>query len=117
MINPTQIFQVMKSASSMGAGSQSELSAPFMQGLSSMNMSASEGAASVISNVSNTCGSMLSKLNSMTNGIQSDVAVKQATQAAARPEDFDVTKQDLRPTVATGFPSELASFFSNLPKF
>lgn len=117
MFNPAQIFQVMKSASSMGAGSQAGLSAPFMQGLSSMQMSPAEGAAAVMSNVSDTCGNMLSSLNSMTKGLQSDVAAKQAAQAAARPEDFDVTIQDLRPTVAKGFPSELASFFSNLPKF
>lgn len=116
MLDPAKIHQTMQSGGSLGQNSQSSLSQPFMQGVSNIQMSGPDAAKSVMSNVTKSCDEMFGNMKGIFNGLQADVNAHQKMQTGEQPQDFDVPMGDLRPTVAKGFPGEIAQFFTKVPK-
>jgi hypothetical protein len=116
MLNPQELMKVLEAASKMGTSAQSSLSQPFIQGVSNIQMSGPNAASDIISHVSGACNSMFSSMNSVFDGLQSNVTAHQAQQQGKQPKDFTTATDDLRPTVSRGFPKEMEAFFSKVPK-
>ncbi|MEE4410195.1 MULTISPECIES: DUF6277 family protein [unclassified Serratia (in: enterobacteria)] len=116
MLDPAKIFETMKAGGSLGQNSQSSLSQPFMDGVSNIQMSGPDAAKSVMSNVTKSCDDMFGNMKGIFNGLQSNVTAHQKMQTSEQPKDFNVPMDDLRPTIAKGFPNEMANFFTKVPK-
>ncbi|EHO4509655.1 hypothetical protein M8Q70_000578 [Salmonella enterica] len=116
MLDPAKIFEIMQAGNKLGHDSQSKLSQPFMKGVSNIQMSGPNAAKSVMSNVTKSCDDMFGNMKEVFNGLQSDITAHQEMQAHRQPKDFNVSMNDLRKTVSKGFPSEMADFFSKVPK-
>lgn len=116
MLDPTKIFEAMQTGVNLGTNSQSSLSQPFMKGVSNIQMSGPDAAKSVMSNVTKSCDVMLGNMKDVFNGLQANVNEHQRMQTGEQPKDFNVSMDDLRSTIAKGFPNEMEDFFSKVPK-
>lgn len=116
MLDPAKVLETMQASINMGQNSQAALSQPFIQGASKIQMSGPETASAVLKTVTQSSDTMLSNMKGIFNGLQDNVTAHQTKQAEEPPKDFNVAMNDLRETMAKGFPGEMADFFSKVPK-
>ncbi|EIM18740.1 DUF6277 family protein [Pseudomonas chlororaphis] len=116
MLDQAKVLEAMQSAVNMGHRSSASLGDSFVQGASKMQMSGSDAARSVLNHVTQSSDTMLGSMKGIFKGLQDDLTSHQTMQAQEQPKDADVNMSDLRDTIAKGLPSEMADFFSKLPR-
>ncbi|KRW62589.1 DUF6277 family protein [Pseudomonas sp. TTU2014-080ASC] len=116
MLDPAKLLETMQASLNMGQSSQASLSKTFLQGVNDIKMSGPDTASSVLKSVTQSGDSMLNNMKGIFDGLQANVSDHQAMQAKEIPKDFNSAMNDLRETIAKGFPGEMAEFFSKLPK-
>ena len=116
MLDPAKLLETMQASVNMGQNSQASLSKTFLQGVSKIKMSGPDTASSVLNSITQSGDSMLSSMKGIFDGLQANVSDHQTMQAEENPKDFNSAMNDLRETIAKGFPGEMADFFSKLPK-
>lgn len=116
MLDPAKVLEAMQSAVNLGQSSSASLAASFLHGASKMQFSGPNAARSVMNHVTQSSDTMLGNMKRIFKDLQDDVTSHQDMQAKEQPMDADVNMRDLRDTMAKGVPSEVADFFSKLPK-
>lgn len=116
MLDPAKLFETLQAGNQLGQNSTSSLNQPFMQGVSNIQLSGPDAAKSVMGNVTNACDTMFGNMKGVFNGLQANVTAHQKMQTGEQPQDFNATMDDLRKTIAKGFPQEMADFFAKVPK-
>lgn len=116
MLDSAKVLEAMQSAVDRGHSSSASLGGSFVQGAGKMKMSGPDAARSVLNHVTQSSEAMLGNMKGIFKGLQDDVTSHQTMQAKEQPKDASVTMNDLRDTIAKGLPSEMADFFSKLPK-
>ncbi|HBZ15512.1 DUF6277 family protein [Pantoea sp. NPDC088449] len=112
MINKEDILAAAQSGNSTADSVHRSLQENFTQSCASMSLSGMDSSAAVAMQSNGACKSMMEQMGSTFVGLQQQLqAHKQALMKDA-PEMFNVTKNDLRDTVAKGVPAEEAHYNS-----
>jgi iron uptake system EfeUOB component EfeO/EfeM len=111
MIDPKDILAASMAAHNMGQAASSAMAAPFMSGVSGMNVASSANASQVMNGVQGAGSKMWQKMTDVKNDIDKQVFSHQDSQRRQKTYDFKPDMSDLRPTDAQGFPKELQTDF------
>ena len=110
-IDPSEILKGVQASQQYGATASADLSKPFYASIPDMSIASSQNASHIIGGVQNIGRQMLDAMTASKNSIDDQVQAHQDRQRRSQPYDFQPDLNDLRPTAAHGFPSELANEF------
>jgi hypothetical protein len=110
-IDPSEILKGVQASQSYGSAASSDMSAPFNSSIPDMSTASSQNASKIIGGVQDIGRKMLDSMSSAKNSIDNQVMAHQDRQRRTQSYDFQPDLNDLRPTDAHGFPSELADEF------
>ncbi|AOK29365.1 hypothetical protein WS67_12570 [Burkholderia singularis] len=111
MIDPKEIFSACSDSHAYGQNASSSMAEPFISSISDMSVASSSNASNLIGHVQQVGGKMLDHMSNIKSAVDRQVAAHQDAQQRQRTYDFNVNMNDLRPTVAVGFPQEMPSNF------
>lgn len=110
-IDPKEILKAVQASMSYSSKASSDMSAPFNSSIPDMSTASSQNASNILDGVQGIGREMLDKMSSARNSIDNQVMAHQDRQRRTQSYDFEPNLDDLRPTDAHGFPSELADEF------
>ncbi|WP_101505752.1 DUF6277 family protein [Erwinia sp. B116] len=116
MLDPKAIIATIEAAMSQVQGAHASLSQQFMSGVSGMNLSGSDSASAVMDSTSQSCRQMMEQMEKTFASLQSNLDAHQAMQRQEVTADFNQQKNDLRDTLARGFPAEDPAFLQGKPR-
>ena len=113
MIDPKEIQAVFSAAHEFSRKTNETLSAPFLAGAADMSIASAANVSAIVSGAQAIGTKMLSQMTSLKESIDQQVFMHQDAQARQQTHDFTTNMNDLRETVARGFPNEMTDqFFS-----
>jgi len=111
MIDPAKILEAIQSAQQLGANATSSMSKPFMENAATGNIQSGENASQINDGVTQASRAMLQNMEGMRESILNQLGAIQDKQRREKTYDFKPSMDDLRPTDAQGWPSELSGEF------
>lgn len=106
MIKASAIMEAVKSGLALSQNVQSSLSGQFAAATETMNLSGGNTAGSVADQSGAACKNMVARMEDTFAALKKDLHAHQQMQQRAVPEEFTVSKPDLRDKPAHGFPGE-----------
>ena len=113
MFGANQAESIYASAHEFNRKVHEELSAPFLAGASSASIDSAANVSAIIAGAHRIGAHLLEQMTSLKKTSDDELAAHQAAQKAEQTYDFVTGMDDLRNTIARGFPEEMAErFFS-----
>jgi hypothetical protein len=117
MIDPKEIHAAFPSAEDIHQKIAETLSASFLASAPDMSIDSAANASAIASSAEDIGAKSLERMMSLKQSINQQVRAHQQAQRARQPHDFTPDMNDLRQTVAHGFPQEMADeFFARFDK-
>jgi hypothetical protein len=113
MFDPTETQAAFASAHEFNKKVAESMSAPFLAGSDTATIDSAAMVSAIIFGAQNIGAQMLAQMVSIKNTTEAQLAAHQLAQRQQKSYDFAVNMDDLRNTIAQGFPQEMADqFFS-----
>jgi protein-tyrosine-phosphatase len=113
MFDPTETQAAFASAHEFNKKTTESMAAPFLAGSGNATIDSASTVSAIILGSQNVGAQMLAQMVSIKNSNEAQLAAHQLAQRQQKTYDFVTNMDDLRNTIAQGFPEEMADqFFS-----